>query len=91
MHGRLFATLKSSFKNCFNPSERHAGSFTLEIQRAADAERSMMLMQRAITGGIISERDRLLQYTTGEFYTELSLFLQEVETKNKETEKMFKK
>lgn len=51
----------------------------------------MMLMQRSIVGGIISERDRLLNYSVGEFYTELSLFIQEVETKNKELEKMYKK
>lgn len=51
----------------------------------------MMLMQRSMTGGVISERDLLLQYTTGEFYCELSLFLQEVETRNKELERMNKK
>lgn len=50
-----------------------------------------MLMQRSIVGGVISERDRLLNYTVGEFYTELSLFIQEVETKNKELEKMYNK
>lgn len=58
-------------------------SYEQEIQRAADAERNMMLMQRAITDGVISERDRLLNYTIGEFYQELSLYIQEVETKNK--------
>jgi hypothetical protein len=51
----------------------------------------MMLMQRAIVGGVISERDRLLNYTVGEFYQELSLFIQETETKNKEVEKIYKK
>lgn len=49
------------------------------MQRIAEAERNMMLMQRSITGGVISERDRLLQYTTGEFYAEMSLFIQENE------------
>lgn len=48
-------------------------------------------MQRAIVGGVISERDRLLNYTVGEFYQELSLFLQEVESRNKEIEKLNKK
>lgn len=71
--------------------KRAIGSFSLEVQHAADSERSMMLMQRSITGGILSERDRLLEYSIGEFYTELSLFLQEVETKNKELEKLNKK
>jgi len=48
----------------------------------------MMLMQRSIVNGVISERDRLLNYSVGEFYQELSLFIQEVETKNKELEKL---
>ncbi len=65
-------------------------SFTQEIQKAADGERQMQLMARAITSGVISERDRLFEYSVGEYYQELSLFIQEVETKNKETEKAFK-
>lgn len=44
-----------------------------------------------MVNGVISERDLLLQYNVGEFFTELSLFLQEVETKNKELEKLNKK
>jgi hypothetical protein len=48
-------------------------------------------MLRSITAGVLSERDRLLQYTTGEYYQELSLFIQEVEAKNREIEKMYKK
>jgi hypothetical protein len=48
-------------------------------------------MLRSITGGVLSERDRLLQYTTGEYYQELSLFIQEVETKNREIEKLYGK
>lgn len=51
----------------------------------------MLLMQRSIVGGVISERDRLLEYSTGEFYTELSLFVQEIEMKNKEIDKLTKK
>lgn len=51
----------------------------------------MMLMQRSIVNGVISERDRLLNYTVGEFYTEMSLFITEVEKKNKEIEKITKK
>lgn len=64
------------------------GSYSTEVQRAADAERNLMLMQRSIVNGVISERDRLLNYTVGEFYTELSLFIQEVEARNKELEKL---
>jgi hypothetical protein len=61
------------------------------MKKAADGERNMMLMQRAIVNGVISERDRLLSYTVSEFYQELSLYIQEVETKNKEIEKIYKK
>lgn len=48
-------------------------------------------MARSIAGGVISERDRLFEYTTGEYYQELSLFIQEVETKNAEMEKIYAK
>ena len=44
-------------------------------------------MMRSITNGVISERDRLWEYTTGEFFQELSFFIQEVEDKNKAIEK----
>lgn len=50
-----------------------------------------MLMQRSLVDGVLSERDRLLQYTVGEFFQELSLFLQEVEQRNKELEKLKQK
>lgn len=48
----------------------------------------MMLMQRSIAGGSIMERDLLLQYSIGEFYQELSLFLTEMEQKEKEVKKI---
>jgi hypothetical protein len=48
-------------------------------------------MLRSIAGGVISERDRLFEYTVGEFFQELSLFIEEVETKNKQIEKALKK
>lgn len=51
----------------------------------------MQLMARSITGGVISERDRLFEYTIGEYYQELSLFIQEVDMKNKELERINKK
>lgn len=50
----------------------------------------MMLMQRSLTGGVLSERDRLLNYSLGEFYQELSLFIQEQEMRSKELEKLNK-
>lgn len=36
-----------------------------------------------MTRGVLSERDRLLNYTVGEFYQELSLFLEETSKKKK--------
>lgn len=50
----------------------------------------MQLMMRSITGGVLSERDRLLEYSVGEYFQELSLFIQEMEAKNKELEKVNK-
>lgn len=47
-------------------------------------------MQRSIVSGVISERDRLLNYSVGEFFQELSLFIQEIDTKNKDADKHFK-
>lgn len=43
---------------------------------------------RGMTEGIITERDHLLQYTVGEFYQELSLFLEECERKEKQLKKL---
>lgn len=40
-------------------------------------------MIRTMTKGVLSERDRLLNYTVGEFYQELSLFLEEASRKKK--------
>lgn len=45
-------------------------------------------MMRSMVSGVLSERDRLLEYSVGEFYQELSLFMQETETRKKEFEKM---
>lgn len=44
-----------------------------------------------MTDGVLSERDRLLQYTIGEFYQELSLFIEEGEARKKTLEKINKK
>lgn len=46
-------------------------------------ERKTQLFIRAVTGGVISERDLLLKYTVAEFYNEMSLFIEETETKKK--------
>lgn len=39
---------------------------------------------RAMTGGVLSERDLLLGYTVGEFYNEMSLYIEEGEIRKKE-------
>lgn len=36
---------------------------------------------RSVTNGVLSERDRLLNYTIGSFYNEMSLFIEEQEKK----------
>lgn len=51
----------------------------------------MQLMARSITNGVLSERDRLFEYSVGEFFQEMSLFIQEVETHNSELEKLKEK
>jgi hypothetical protein len=48
-------------------------------------------MLRSMANGVVSERDRLLNYTVGELYQELSLFIQETEQKSREMEKIYKK
>jgi hypothetical protein len=48
-------------------------------------------MARTIANGDIANRDRLFYYTIGEFFQELSMFIQEVEEKNKAIEKALKK
>jgi len=43
-----------------------------------------------MTEGVISERDRLLQYSVGEFYQELSLFIEEADQRKKVLDKLNK-
>lgn len=43
-----------------------------------------------MTEGVLSERDRLLHYTVGEFYQELSLFIEESEARKKKLDAMKK-
>jgi hypothetical protein len=49
----------------------------------AQHERKLQLLIRGMTEGVISERDRLLNYSIGEFYQELSLFIEEGEARKK--------
>lgn len=53
------------------------------IDDAARGERQLQLLIRTMTHGVLSERDRLLTYSVGEFYQELSLFLEEADRRKK--------
>jgi hypothetical protein len=44
-----------------------------------------------MTEGVLSERDRLLNYSVGEFYQELSLFIEESEERKKYIDSVRKK
>lgn len=46
-------------------------------------DRKQQLFIRTITNGVLSERDLLLSYTIGEYYNEMSLFIEEQEQKKK--------
>jgi hypothetical protein len=60
------------------------------IDTIAQHERKLQMLMRGMTDGVISERDRLQQYTIGEFYQELSLFLEECAKKQKQLDKLTK-
>lgn len=48
----------------------------------------MQLLLRGMASGVPSERDRLLQYGVGEFYQELSLFIEEGERRDKQLKEL---
>lgn len=50
---------------------------------SARQERREQLFIRAVTNGVLSERDYLLSYTISEFFNERSLFIEESEKKMK--------
>lgn len=54
------------------------------LERIRKEERKVQLFMRAMTGGVLSERDLLLGYTVGEFYNEMSLYIEEGEIRKKE-------
>jgi len=60
------------------------------LSRQAQQERKQQLFLRGMANGNLAERDRLLSYTIGEFYSEMSLFIEECEIKEKEFEKLKK-
>ncbi len=53
------------------------------MEAAARVDRRAQLFIRAVTHGVLSERDRLLTYTIAEFFNEMSLFIEEEEKKAK--------
>lgn len=57
------------------------------ISRMEEGERKQQLFLRGMTDGNLAERDRLLYYTVGEFYNEMSLFVQEQEERKAELDK----
>jgi hypothetical protein len=61
------------------------------LEQCDNNERKLQLLMRGMTEGRLSERDRLLQYSVGEFYQELSLFIQEGEERKKYLDKLKKK
>lgn len=46
---------------------------------------------RCVTNGDLKNRDRMWQYTTGEYYQEMSLFIEETDMKEKAYEKAMSK
>lgn len=61
------------------------------LDESSKNERKLQLLMRGMTEGRLSERDRLLQYSVGEFYQELSLFITEGEERKKYLDKLKKK
>lgn len=56
------------------------------LDRIGRENRKVQLFMRAMANGVLSERDLLLSYTVGEFYNEMSLFIEEGEIRKKELE-----
>ena len=58
------------------------------LGQLATLERKEQLFIRNMANGVLSERDRLLEYTIGEFYTDFSLFITESELRKKELDEL---
>jgi hypothetical protein len=65
-----------------NPLD-HKGTIQQKLHASNKQERQTQKFVRAITGGDIHNRDLLLSYPVGEFYNEMSLFIEEEEAKKK--------
>lgn len=90
---RLHQTIQLHYANCFVVDKiigEPTGAY-YRLQQAGASERKQQLFLRGMTNGNMAERDRLMSYTTGEFYSEMSLFITECEQKNKELDKLKKK
>lgn len=61
------------------------------LERSAREQRKAQLFARAVANGVPSERDLILGYTVGEFYNEMSLFIEESEKRKEEFDKLKKK
>ena len=92
-HQRLHQSLYVHYANCFT-SETIVGEpkgAYYRLQQVSTGERKQQLFLRAMTNGNLQERDRLLSYTVGEFYSEMSLYITECDQKNKELENLKRK
>lgn len=58
------------------------------MKEIAEGNRKQQLFLRAMTNGVLSERDRLYEYTIGEFYNEFSLFITECQEKERQMEEI---
>lgn len=58
------------------------------MESSVREQRRSQLFARAVTNGVPSERDLLLNYSIGEFYNEMSLFIEENEKKKEEFERL---
>ena len=88
----LWSGLKGAFPNCFDghPISTNGSALKL-INEITRRERKLQLLIRCMTEGVLSERDRLLNYSVGEFYQELSLFIEESEERKKYIDSVKKK
>ena len=57
------------------------------LKQMGVAERKQQLFMRGMVGGDLQQRDRLYYYTIGEFYQEMSLFLEECDIREEEMKK----
>lgn len=79
--------LSRDFSNCFDSSKPQTLTIEQRLAYNARQERKTQLFIRAVTAGVISERDLLLSYTIGEFFNEMSLFIEEQDIKAKAAKK----